>query len=95
MQNQIVSSYKKEFIPLNVYSFHATITSKADKRERVKQTFSQEGASLNAAWTTLEEKLVKKFPNETVVLSSGNRQPLALRPGFKATRAKEMAMAAE
>jgi len=68
---------------LNVYTFHGTLTSKTDKRERKEVKHNQEATSLNQAWDLAEQHFAKEYPNTVWCLSVGNRQPLALRPGFK------------
>lgn len=68
---------------MNVYSFHAMITSNADKRERKELRHEQEGFTLNQAWDVAERKLAAMFPNHIIALSIGNRQPVQLRPGYR------------
>jgi hypothetical protein len=69
---------------LNMFTFHATITSPADKREQLKETHEQEGVNLQAAFDLVEAKLEAKYPNHPINLSMGNRQPFRLRPAVKA-----------
>lgn len=68
---------------LNVYTFHGTLTSKVDKRVRKEVKHNQEATSLGQAWDLAEKHFAKEFPDATACLSVGNRQPLALRPGYK------------
>lgn len=68
---------------LNVYTFHGTVTSNTDKRVRQEVKHNQEAMSLGQAWDLAEKHFAKEFPNTVWCLSVGNRQPLALRPGYK------------
>ena len=68
---------------LNVYTFHATLTSKSDLRDRKEVKLNQEGLSLSQAWDLAEKRVVREHPDAVASLSVGNRQPLHLRPGFR------------
>lgn len=68
---------------LNVYTFHGTLVSQEDKRVRKEVKHNQEATSLGQAWDLAEKHFAKEYPNTTWCLSVGNRQPLALRPGYR------------
>lgn len=68
----------------NIYSFNALVVSDEDKRERKAVSVTADGSSLHVAWDKAERMLCKEYPDHMVVLTLGNRQPLHLRPGYRA-----------
>jgi hypothetical protein len=56
-----------------VYSFNATITRNADRRQRKEVEVSADAATLDKAWDKAERKAAHLFPDHTVILSVGNR----------------------
>ena len=68
----------------NVYSFNATVTSNTDKREHQDVGITADAQTLTKAWDKAERKVAHMFPNHTYNLSLSNRQPIHLRPGFRA-----------
>lgn len=77
----------KESLLHNIYSFNASVTSNLDRRKRQTVKVETDAACLHLAWDKAERKVKGMYPDHEISLSMGNRQPVALRPSCKETKA--------
>ena len=60
---------------LTIYTFHATIHCRADRRNIKRTKVTQEGPNVSKAMDLAESKVGEEYPNCDISLSFGNRTP--------------------